>query len=84
MLINDNIDAVGVTKINWKIPSAVNLRWTLLYSWGELNRANLSEPDESASLGGLFAEIDWRVSTVAIDVLSQVFRGAPWSIDCRA
>lgn len=68
MLINDNIDAVGITKINWKFPSsAVNFRWTLLYAWNQLNRSNLPRDDNSASLHGLFTETDWRKSTVAFD-----------------
>lgn len=69
MLINDNIDAVGITKINWKFPSsAVNFRWTLLYGWNQLNRINLPSQDKSSSLVGLFTETDWRKSTVAFDI----------------
>jgi hypothetical protein len=74
MLINDNIDAVGITKANWKLPSAVNFRWTLVYGWNQLNRNFNQNPttvrneDNSASLLGLFTETDWRKSTVAIDL----------------
>lgn len=69
MLINDNIDAVGITKINWKLLSAINFRWTLLYGWNQLNRTNLPEQDESSSLFGLLTEADWRSSTVAFDAM---------------
>jgi hypothetical protein len=68
MLINDIIDAVGITKINWKSLSSVNFRWTLLYGWNQLNRANLPNDDNSSSLIGLFTETDWRKSTVAFDI----------------
>lgn len=69
MLINDNIDAVGITKINWKSLSSVNFRWTLLYGWNQLNRMNLPQSDNTAALVGLFTETDWRKSTVAFDVI---------------
>jgi hypothetical protein len=69
MLISDNIDAVGLTKINWKMLNAVNFRWTLLYGWNELNRRNLPEVDESAQLFGLLTETDWRATTMAFDAL---------------
>jgi hypothetical protein len=69
MLINDNIDAAGITKINWKSLSSVNFRWTLLYGWNQLNRTNLGRDDNSASLIGLFTEVDWRKSTVAFDII---------------
>lgn len=71
MLINDVIDAVGITKINLKIPTAINFRYTLLYGWNQLNRTNRagSNPeDKDASLYALLTEIDWRTATVALDV----------------
>lgn len=69
ILINDNIDAVGITKINWKALDAVNFRWTLMYGWNELNRMNIAPADESSKLYGLFTETDWRKNTMAIDVI---------------
>jgi hypothetical protein len=69
ILINDNIDAVGLTKINWKALDAVNFRWTLLYGWNELNRTNLAGADESSRLYGLLTETDWRKNTMAIDII---------------
>jgi hypothetical protein len=72
MLINDIIDAVGITKINLKIPTAVNFRYTLLYGWNQLNRTNRAgsnREDRDASLYALLTEIDWRKSTVALDVI---------------
>ncbi len=68
MLINDNIDAVGISKLNLKPRGAVNYRTTFLWGWNELNRENLPDDDDSASLFGWFNEIDWRSRTVAFDI----------------
>ncbi len=71
MLINDNLDAAGITKINWKIFSAINFRWTLLYAWKQVNRNGLpgNALDEKGSLVGLFTESDYRHSTIAVDAV---------------
>lgn len=69
ILINDDIDAVGITKTNWKSLRSINFRWTLLYGWNELNRTNLTRNDDTASLYGLFTETDWHRSTVALDLM---------------
>ncbi len=72
MLINDNIDAVGITKINWKT-FGVNFRWTLLYGWNQINRTNVfgapNREDPDAKLIGLFTETDTRASTIAFDAI---------------
>ena len=81
LLINDFIDAVGVTRNNLRPGGAVNLRFTGLYGWGGVNRhfpllaspepgyAPLNEVDGGAQLVGGFTEIDWRSTTTAFDVL---------------
>jgi len=69
LLIDDNIDALGVSKINIKPRGAVNYRSSFLWGWNEINRSNLPEDDNSASLFGWFNEIDWRASTVAMDFI---------------
>jgi len=69
MLIDDNLDALGISKINIKPPGMVNYRTTLIWGWNEINRSNLPFDDNSASLFGWFNEIDWRASTVAFDVI---------------
>lgn len=69
MLIDDNIDAMGISKINLKPRGAVNYRSTFLWGWNEINRSNLPSDDNSASLFGWFNEIDWRASTVALDLI---------------
>lgn len=71
MLINDNLDAAGITKINWKIFSANNFRWTVLYAWNQVNRNGLpgNALDNKGSLVGLFTESDYRHSTIAVDAV---------------
>ncbi len=69
MLIDDNLDALGVSKINLRPGSAINMRSTLLWSWSEINRQNLSSDDDTAILIGLFNEMDLRFSTIAVDAV---------------
>ena len=69
MLIDDNIDALGISKINLRTGRAVNHRATLLYAWNEINRNNRSSDDDDSALIGFFNEFDFRKSTVAFDVI---------------
>ncbi len=76
LLINDSIDAVGITRNNFKPGNAVNLRFTGLYSWNEVNRNTPSVTTsvrnleaQSAHLVGGFTEIDFESMTMAIDVI---------------
>ena len=76
LLINDSIDAVGITRNSNKPGNAVNLRFTGLYSWNEVNRntpassgATRNIEANSTHLVGGFTEIDWRSMTVAVDVI---------------
>ncbi len=71
MLINDNIDAVGITKINWKT-FGINFRWTWMYGWNKINRTNIrgaNREDGDAKMFGLFTETDTRSSTIAFDFI---------------
>ena len=67
LLINDEIDALGITKINLRFPTAVNHRSTILFAWNDINRTNLTQDDDNGKLFGWFNEIDWRKSTVEFD-----------------
>lgn len=69
MLLNDNLDAVGISKINLKPLTTVNYRTTFLYAPAEVNRANLRVKDKNSILFGWFNEVDWRKSTVHADVI---------------
>ncbi len=89
LLINDVVDAIGVTTINLKPPSTVNTRLTLLYGWNELHRTStpgMNFEDNSASMFGLFTETDWPGSTVAADLIylngdATAGDGIYWGID---
>lgn len=69
ILINDNIDALGITKTNLKPLGAVNHRLTFLISGNELNRTNLITDDKKSLLYGLFNEIDYRSNTLEFDFI---------------
>jgi hypothetical protein len=76
LLINDFVDAVGITQNNLRPGGVVNLRFTGLYGWNQINRntpsdvfvARNMEGDRAHLLGG-FTEIDWRSTTAAFDVV---------------
>jgi hypothetical protein len=69
ILINDVVDAVGVTRNSVRIPGVpwiTNIRITGLWGWNEIHRDdNVDDPD--ANLFGLFTAIDTPPSTVEID-----------------
>jgi hypothetical protein len=68
LLINDRIDAIGITKNNI-FPAGVNhLQVTLLYGWNEVNRGNNAE-DHDAQLFGLFTELETSASTFNLDAV---------------
>jgi hypothetical protein len=70
MLLNeDALDMVGLTRANLKIGKVVNTRITGVYAWGEINRHGGAGnvPDDSASLFGVFSELDFRSTTVQFD-----------------
>ena len=66
LLINDRIDAVGITKNDILVPGLANLQITGVYGWNEINRGDNIE-DDSAHLFGLFAEADTEKSTINFD-----------------
>ncbi len=84
LLINDFIDAVGVTRNSLRGNGMVNLRLTGLYGWNQIDRhggrfvdgfggvpvfdPGTVERDGAHLIGG-FAEIDWRSTTAAIDAI---------------
>jgi len=76
LLINDFVDAVGVTQNNLRPGGLVNLRFTGLYGWNQINRNTPSAlsftrnlEGAGAHLVGGFTEIDWRSTTAAFDVI---------------
>jgi len=74
VLINDFIDAVGISRNNLVLPGLVNLRVTGLFGWNQINRNTPSgnallrnREADSSRLFGLFTEIDRRSMTVDVD-----------------
>lgn len=68
ILINDNMDAIGIVRNSITLPGVANLRMTAFYAWNEVNRHNNQE-DESAKLYALFNEFDLSCCTVNIDLV---------------
>lgn len=68
-LLNDRIDSLGLSKLNLKHSWAVNHRATLLWAWNEVNRNSLRSDDNGSSLYGLSNEIDFRESTLQLDLI---------------
>jgi hypothetical protein len=67
IMINDNIQALGITKDTIRIPGLTqDLRITGLYGWADIRR-NDTFPDHSAYLLGVFTEMDLRKSIVTFD-----------------
>jgi hypothetical protein len=71
LLINDTIDAAGLTRNSLRIPGVswiTNIRITALGSWNEIHRDdNIEDPD--AELFALFTATDTRLSTVEFDLV---------------
>ncbi len=71
-LINeDQMDMLGLTRANMKIGSLINSRLTGIWGWGQITRQGAAGnvTDSSASLFGLFSEVDTRKSTIELDVV---------------
>jgi hypothetical protein len=71
-LVNeDQMDMLGLTKANLKIGKLINTRITGVWGWGQITRhgATRNVTDASASLFGLFSEIDTRRSTIQLDAV---------------
>ncbi|MCA8961804.1 MAG: hypothetical protein KDC38_14870 [Planctomycetes bacterium] len=80
ILINDTLDAIGVTR-NTLIPGGTsNLRVTALYAWNEIHTRDRSRgrnrEDKDAHLFGLFTEADTPWSTVAFDTALVIDEGS--------
>lgn len=68
LLIEDRIDALGITR-NTLLPSGTsNLRVTALFAWDEIGRDDNRE-DKDALLFGLFSEADLPETTLSFDAI---------------
>ncbi|MBN4049855.1 hypothetical protein JYT84_00345 [bacterium AH-315-M10] len=66
MLIDDTLDAIGVTRNSLTPFGLSNLRLTGLFAWRNVHRDDNRE-DDSASLIGFFTQADTRASTINLD-----------------
>jgi hypothetical protein len=67
IMINDSVDAIGITKASMFKLGASASRLTGLVSWGQINRGNNLE-DGGARLFGLFYAADYPKSTYEVDL----------------
>ncbi|MGR8931667.1 MAG: hypothetical protein ACU836_13580 [Gammaproteobacteria bacterium] len=74
VLLNDNIDAVGITRNSLMLPGISNLRLTGIFGWNHINRGNNDDryrvDNHSGKLFGLSAAADTALNnTVELDLL---------------
>ncbi len=71
MLINDQLDAIGISRNNLRFDNVawlVNLRVSAVYAWSEVHRADNVE-DDDGKLFGVFAQWDTQFSTINTDLV---------------
>lgn len=66
ILLNDTVDAFGLTRSSLFILGSTAARVTALYGWSNVNRGNRVE-DRNAALFGLLTAMDFSNSTVEVD-----------------
>ena len=64
-MLNDTIDAIGLTRDTLIFEDIVDTRVSILFGWSNLDRDN-NVRDDNAKLFGIFTETDLRISTVAL------------------
>ncbi|MBL4700726.1 MAG: hypothetical protein JKX85_05645 [Phycisphaeraceae bacterium] len=70
MLINDIVDAVGITRNTLLPKGGADLQATFIYGWNELHRANNIENNNAdVNLYGLFFAADYPKSTIHLDLV---------------
>ncbi|MEC9476291.1 MAG: hypothetical protein VX764_04560 [Planctomycetota bacterium] len=68
MLVNDNVDAFGVTRFI-PFPGASGMRLTMLYGWGELHRDD-NKLSFGSRLFGISTETDTYARTIDADLIA--------------
>jgi len=66
IMLNDEVDIVGLVRNNVRLPFISNLRTSLVYGWNEIGRSN-AEDNDAAKLIGFFNSIDTQMSTINLD-----------------
>ncbi len=68
ILLNDEIDALGLVRNNIRLPGVSNLRTSFVWGWNEVGRSNAVR-DDSTQLFGLFNSLDTYISSYNIDLV---------------
>ena len=84
LLINDDIDSVGITRNTLLPHGGTDLQFTVLYGWADVHRDDNLE-DDKAQVAGLFVSADYPKSTVNADFVyvfgtAQNTDGAYWGL----
>ncbi len=73
ILLNDEIDALGLVRNNIRLPGVANLRTSFVWGWNEVGRS-IALRNNSSQLFGLFNSWDTQTSSYNLDLV-QVFDG---------
>jgi len=68
IMINDEVDIVGLVRNNIRLPGISNLRTSVVYGWNEIGRSNAGN-NNAAKFIGFFNSIDTQVSTINLDAI---------------
>lgn len=68
ILINDEVDVVGLVRNNIRLPFVSNLRTSFVYGWNEIGRSNAIN-NNAAKFYGFFNSVDTHVSTFNLDAI---------------
>jgi len=68
ILLNDEVDIVGLVRNNIRLPGISNLRTSVVYGWNEIGRSN-AENNNAAKLIGFFNSADTQISTINFDAV---------------
>ena len=68
LLINDDIDAIGVIRNTLLPAGGADLQATFLYGWNEIHRGNNVEANDT-NLFGIFTQADIPTSTINVDLV---------------
>jgi hypothetical protein len=66
LFINDNVDAIGITRNSFLPPGGSNLQITAVYAWGQIS-SNDGINHDDRGLAGLFFTSDYGPSTFHLD-----------------
>ncbi len=68
IMLNDEVDAIGITRNNIHLPGIPSLRSSFVWGWNELGRSD-SERDDKANMFGLFNSADMHSTSWNLDLV---------------